>query len=524
MPSADQIIDLTQTPDSDVESILAQKSSGQESRRSRRRKSRKSTGNSSPALINLPRRNSLESETPKWTTFEREDLLQEHSTNQCARQTNQETETATGSSQKDTFFIDLTPTAIPPTSQRTPPASNQPNDPKDELLIPSHVTVLGNTPTEIISDPLSDSGDVDFINYLDYGDTKHIHRYYDEPLDEAAILGRTVCKNCGVEGQHKTSACTVLICLTCGVRNEHLTRSCPIGKVCFTCGMKGHINANCPNRRSARALLSSQENDCDRCSTSRHKSNECPTMWGLYEYLSTEEQTTTINQRLSKKGMKLGEGGEGYVANDEWCYNCGHCGHLGDDCHDLIRALEEPSAFSLHNVSLGPFYNPEKEPRVISRAEFRDWEQVDEFSSWGRGAPDRVGRQGRMKSRAALERQSQTLEDDPDDWFGSATKRDASNRPSRDSRTMTFGRSVGAGRQYSQPQNGASPSLLARLGDNVEGSRSSRVERRHHRRPNGPRIDRDSRHRYEERPSKKPYSERHLSDQGPRYRGGYGRG
>lgn len=90
---------------------------------------------------------------------------------------------------------------------------------------------------------------------------KHIHRYYDEPLDETAILGRTVCKNCGEEGQHKTSACTVLIvswlklplvftngvrqCLTCGARNEHLTRSCPIGKVCFTCGMKGHINAVC---------------------------------------------------------------------------------------------------------------------------------------------------------------------------------------------------------------------------------------------------------------------------------------
>jgi hypothetical protein len=32
-------------------------------------------------------------------------------------------------------------------------------------------------------------------------------------------------------------------CLTCGARNEHPTRSCPISKTCFTCGMKGHINA-----------------------------------------------------------------------------------------------------------------------------------------------------------------------------------------------------------------------------------------------------------------------------------------
>jgi len=28
--------------------------------------------------------------------------------------------------------------------------------------------------------------------------------------------------------------------------------------------------------------------------------------------------------------MKLGQGGEGYVADDEWCYNCGNPGHWGD--------------------------------------------------------------------------------------------------------------------------------------------------------------------------------------------------
>lgn len=31
-------------------------------------------------------------------------------------------------------------------------------------------------------------------------------------------------------------------CLTCGARNEHSTRGCPISKVCYSCGMKGHIN------------------------------------------------------------------------------------------------------------------------------------------------------------------------------------------------------------------------------------------------------------------------------------------
>ena len=34
--------------------------------------------------------------------------------------------------------------------------------------------------------------------------------------------------------------------------------------------------------------------------------------------------------RQQQREMKLGEGGEGYVADDEWCYNCGNVGHWGD--------------------------------------------------------------------------------------------------------------------------------------------------------------------------------------------------
>ena len=33
---------------------------------------------------------------------------------------------------------------------------------------------------------------------------------------------------------------------------------------------------------------------------------------------------------LSKKDSKVGEWVEGYVADDESCYNCGNAGHWGD--------------------------------------------------------------------------------------------------------------------------------------------------------------------------------------------------
>ena len=40
---------------------------------------------------------------------------------------------------------------------------------------------------------------------------QNVPRYYDGPPDQTAALDRTVCKHCGAEGEHKTSACTIQI-------------------------------------------------------------------------------------------------------------------------------------------------------------------------------------------------------------------------------------------------------------------------------------------------------------------------
>lgn len=59
---------------------------------------------------------------------------------------------------------------------------------------------------------------------------------------------------------------------------------------------------------------------------------ECPTWWRLYEYVNKEDRNQLLVLRRTKQDMKLGEGGEGYIANDKWCYNCGSSGHWGDVC------------------------------------------------------------------------------------------------------------------------------------------------------------------------------------------------
>jgi hypothetical protein len=74
----------------------------------------------------------------------------------------------------DLFFVDLSPTVIPsiPVSQESSSATNGETKKVDKLLLPSHVTVFGNALVEIISQPLSDSDDDEFIKYLDYEDTR----------------------------------------------------------------------------------------------------------------------------------------------------------------------------------------------------------------------------------------------------------------------------------------------------------------------------------------------------------------
>jgi protein AIR1/2 len=73
----------------------------------------------------------------------------------------------------DLFFVDLSPTAIPsiPIPQVSSTTTNCETENVDKLLLPSHVTVFGNTLVEIISQP-SDSDDEQFIKYLDYEDTR----------------------------------------------------------------------------------------------------------------------------------------------------------------------------------------------------------------------------------------------------------------------------------------------------------------------------------------------------------------
>ena len=192
------------------------------------------------------------------------------------------------------------------------------------------------------------------------------------------------------------------------------------------------------------------------------------------------------------------------------------------DCRDLLstRLPGEYSAFGNNNVMTGPFYDPSQKPKTSSlRSRTRDWERADQMFK------DAPGRQGRMKSMAALEQKSRQAEDDPDDWFGksnlSKSTRAAPRHPPREPKKISFGKSFKDDRQYDRP-----PSLLSRLdfGDDLIYRPHDANRRDESRRSRKSRNENNNRHRREEeRSGSSAFADAYRQGipTGPRYRGGY---
>ncbi|EDR12848.1 uncharacterized protein LACBIDRAFT_292877 [Laccaria bicolor S238N-H82] len=178
------------------------------------------------------------------------------------------------------------------------------------------------------------------------------------------------------------------------------------------------------------------------------RGKECPTWWRIYEYLTEDERLDSLDARRRRKGLALGQGDEGYVADDEWCYRCGSSGHWGDDCceQETYDQPVEPSAFSSYNLTSGPFdTSRQKEQAFISRnREFRESELA---SDWGANAPELVGRRAKKKAKAALEqtaRKQQEAENDSDNWFETAKKHsgEIQHPPQKVPKKLSFGTSL----------------------------------------------------------------------------------
>ncbi|KAM9740664.1 uncharacterized protein ACNS7B_012007 isoform 2-T2 [Menidia menidia] len=127
----------------------------------------------------------------------------------------------------------------------------------------------------------------------------------------------------------------VSLCHICN-RTGHSAKSCYFHKkspVCVLCGIRGHVQKNCPGRPCSSCGLPSHgpgpcrvppvwRQYCHRCQMTGHLSDACPDIWRQYHM--TIRLEVPIKPRsdccLKHKGRRA------------HCYNCSKRGHYGYEC------------------------------------------------------------------------------------------------------------------------------------------------------------------------------------------------
>ena len=184
----------------------------------------------------------------------------------------------------------------------------------------------------------------------------------------------------------------------------------------------------------------------------------------------------------------------------------------------------------------GPFYDPEKEPATTYTKDPRSRRRNDDvFVHWSKDVPSEVGKQGRRKNMARLEKRAREQEqDDEDNWFdkpgdhkirGQAKHDDKRRDEPRKASKFSFGKSVAeAGRRIGEDSR---PSLLSRITDDRggRGRDDDRDRDRDRYRDKYDRYDRDKDRRgwRDDRHRESEYYEkgRDRYQNRPRYKGGY---
>ncbi|XP_034546658.1 zinc finger CCHC domain-containing protein 7-like [Notolabrus celidotus] len=125
------------------------------------------------------------------------------------------------------------------------------------------------------------------------------------------------------------------ICNICN-RTGHLAKSCYYSKKCPTCilcGIKGHIQRDCPGRPCSSCGLPSHSSrpcerppvwnqHCQRCGVAGHLSDACPDLWRQYHLtirLEVPLRPSTVHTNQIKHCLA-------------YCYNCSKRGHYGYEC------------------------------------------------------------------------------------------------------------------------------------------------------------------------------------------------
>lgn len=186
----------------------------------------------------------------------------------------------------------------------------------------------------------------------------------------------------------------------------------------------------------------------------------------------------------------------------------------------------------------GPFYDPEKERTMTPKAPRSHRRNDDTYDdNWSKDIPNEVGKQGRRKNMARLEKRAREQEEaDDDDWFNKPgniqirgrAKQDDSRRRDEPRKTskLSFGKSIAEAGRRLGAEDSKQPSLLARISDDRgSSSRGGGDDRDRYRERHGryDREDRDRRRRHGRNRDSEYEKDRDRHQNRPRYKGGYTR-
>ena len=155
-------------------------------------------------------------------------------------------------------------------------------------------------------------------------------RYFHITKAREEVDGKTPvrCLVCAQEG-HMAGLCEFITCSSCGIFNQHTTQACPNNAKCGKCREHGHDDGHCPYKLKR---MSRHEIVCDLCQRNGHIEEDCELIWRT-SGRPWESDLAHANVRL-------------------FCYECGHSGHLGNDCPS--RKPNKSMGTSTWHSTMGP--------------------------------------------------------------------------------------------------------------------------------------------------------------------------